>query len=289
MDSQKISSKPKRGKGDKSVASHKAAPTDLNQPTQAIPQRSTALLSRDELLLIDGIDPVAEMALNSIGIRKFADFRGYTSETLSQALLERAGTAIAAATIAEQDWIGWAELHAAEAEKEKTVVEPPASVGLPNEKSPAAPSPVAEPISPEPSEPEIAAATNPDQANGEMVLSIQQARFHQFEKPAPTNAMMAKFLRGEIDCYVAGSVASDRSKDRVALCTQVFAADMATDAHMMLAAQWERWQPSRTEYRFNLEFAAPPVGRYQLHIVTLLLEENPKIASYPGPLLRVIP
>lgn len=284
MDSQRISSKSKRVKGNRSLAADKTAPSGLSQPDQAISPRTTALLPRDELLLIDGLDPVAEMALNSIGIRKFTDFRGYTPETLAQALLERAGTAIAATTIAEQGWIGWAELHAAEAEKGKTVAEPPANAGLHDEISPAAQPQIAETILPESEN-----LATPEAANREMDLSIRQARFQQFDKPAAPNTVTTKFLRGEIDCHVAGAEASGHLADRVPLCTQVFAVDTATAAHQMLAAQWGCLEPDRAEYRFDVEFVAPPVGRYQLQIVTLLLAANPKIASSQGPFLRVIP
>src|SRR5262245_61745230 len=72
------------------------------------------LRPRDDLSLIEGIDPAIEMALNSIGFQKFSDFRKYSPESLSQALQERTGVDISASTIARLDWLGWAEILAAE-------------------------------------------------------------------------------------------------------------------------------------------------------------------------------
>ena len=69
---------------------------------------------RDDLVNIEGIDPATEMALNSIGIRRFSDFDGHTAETLAQALQTRTGLFITAETIARQDWLGWAEIFKAE-------------------------------------------------------------------------------------------------------------------------------------------------------------------------------
>ncbi len=85
----------------------------LSKPPSDQPAVSP-LPPRDDLLSIEGINPATEMALNSIGIRRFADFRGYTPESLAQALQKRTGISIAATTIANQDWIGWAELLATE-------------------------------------------------------------------------------------------------------------------------------------------------------------------------------
>jgi hypothetical protein len=214
---------------------------------------------RDDLLDIEGIDPVTEMALNSIGIRKFADFRGYAPETLAQTLREGAGIAIDPAMIAQQDWIGWAELLAAEAEKAKVIEETAMQASLPEEKS-----------------------------NEEVVLSIRQAQFSQFEKPTPSNAAM-KFLRSEIECSLAGANALNATTNQIALCAQILAVDMATGEHKLLASQVERFQPGRTDCRFGIEFEAPKIGRYRLQIVAFPLEANSKIAFYHGPVLRVVP
>lgn len=75
---------------------------------------ASPLQARDDLVNIEGIDPATEMALNSIGIRRFSDFHGHTPETLAQALQARTGLFITAETIAKHDWMGWAEIYQAE-------------------------------------------------------------------------------------------------------------------------------------------------------------------------------
>jgi hypothetical protein len=253
-----------------------------NQNQLALPAQIPQF-HRNDLTAIEGIDPVIEMALNSIGIRKFADFRGYTAETLAQALRERTGIEITAATIAGQDWTGWAELLETEAAKEETVEESSASAALHDEKSHELQAEAAATIHPEKQKPETQ-----NEANGEVDLSIQQVRFHQFESPATANTAAAKFLRSEIDCRLTGATVPDMKSDRVALCAQIHALDTATGEHKMLASQAERLQLTESDCHFSIEFEAPKIGRYELQIVTFLLAANPKIAFYQGPILRVV-
>ena len=262
---------------------------------------------RDDLLQIEGLEPATELALNSIGVRKFADFLGYTPETLAQALRERAGMAIAAATIIEQDWIGWAELLTVEAKNEESTAAAAADVSRPEEKFHETSPGEAEKISqiasaPLDIKPRAGAGANAPEAqiekpeprtrnesNGEVALSILQTRFSQREMPAAAKATAVKFLQGEIDCRVAGAKALRATTDHIALCTQILAVNTATGEHKMLASQLERFHPNQTDYRFYIEFAAPAIGRYQLQVVTFLLEVNPKIAFHRGPALRVTP
>ncbi|MGH7597209.1 MAG: hypothetical protein ACREOI_12710, partial [bacterium] len=71
-----------------------------------IAQSSPAALGdRDDLTVIDGINPVIEMALNSIGVRTLSDFAGYSPEILAQALQRRTGLAVTAEAITRQNWI----------------------------------------------------------------------------------------------------------------------------------------------------------------------------------------
>src|SRR5512145_1058300 len=105
------SRKKKRTKQPASGDKGSAGPARLQQ---AASQPVLSLPPRDDLLLIEGIDPAVEMALNSIGVQRFSDFGGHSPQSLSQALQERAGVDIPAATIARLDWLGWAELLAAE-------------------------------------------------------------------------------------------------------------------------------------------------------------------------------
>lgn len=80
---------------------------------------------RDDLTLIDGILPQTEMALNSIGIHKYSDFKNYSPESLSTLLQQRAGIEISAESIENQKWNESALLLADKNEAEKnTETEP---------------------------------------------------------------------------------------------------------------------------------------------------------------------
>jgi len=309
----------------KSQASVMADQSALGEPMQSLPEISP-IARRDDLVNIEGIDPATELALNSIGIRKFADFRGYTPETLARALREHAGLDIAATTIAIQDWIGgaqdwmgWAELLAAEGESKKTceqatekesnerqAVEAKTEIDPLTMKSTEAPSVEESPTMPsnEPLAQNMVETKQVNQsshhlqkqkpqtrngANGEIVLSIQQARFNQIKMPGRSKANAVKFLRSEIDCRLTGAEALSATTARMALCAQIHALDTVTGEYKMLASRLERLQLPRADYRFDIEFETPKIGCYQLQIVTFLLEVNPKIAFYQGPILRVVP
>lgn len=62
-------------------------------------------LDRDDLTLIDGILPHLELALNSIGIRKYSDLKNYSAERLARLLQQRAGIDISIAAIEPEKWI----------------------------------------------------------------------------------------------------------------------------------------------------------------------------------------
>jgi len=299
----------------------------------------------DELTNIEGIDAAAEMALNSIGIRRFSDFRGYTPETLAQLLQARTGLPIEAATIAGQDWMAWAEILAAEnsfdtvemppaAKSEETPAQttlevipplsmdntdralvafdgrkdsslerpasPPAAAAMPVETNFAGslkPAPSAN-LAHEDERP----ATTP-QANGEIkkqpttrhnqapidwALHIESAKFTPIEISAEPNTALVKRLQSEIQCTLSGAKAIIATIDRLLLCAQIHAVDTLTGEHKLLASQYELLLPEQLDYRWQLEFAVPRFGRYQLQVVAFLLNADSKIAFYQGPVLRVI-
>lgn len=104
-------SRTRQNRSKKRIAPNEPAPTaQMDYEKEPGHQAASPVSFRDDLVLIDGIDPTLEMALNSIGIQRFADFRDYTPETLAQALQDRTGVPVSAETIAKQDWIGWAQI-----------------------------------------------------------------------------------------------------------------------------------------------------------------------------------
>jgi len=141
---------------------------------------------RDDLVIIEGIDPTTELALNSIGIREFSDFQKYTGPTLAQALQESSGLAITAETIANQDWIGRAAALAVE--KNTAVTASEEIKPVPEEISgrallPAAPAAAA----PEEKIP-LAADTNEEAASEREPMSKTKPKQKQKETPITTTS-----------------------------------------------------------------------------------------------------
>lgn len=224
---------------------------------------------RDDLLSIEGIDPTTEMALNSIGVHQYSDFRGYSPETLAQTLLERTGIAVAAATITRQDWIGWAEMLAAE--------NPSAGAAeADNEKA------AEETSENAPAQIEITSTVEQDD---ELALRIQEVKFTQV---ATRNLPAAKLLRGEINCVLAGETAPPPAAAYAALCAQVYVINKSTGEPKLMASRLARLQSGEMNYFLPLEFEIPEIGVYQLQVVAFLLHPVAKVAFYQGPPLRVI-
>ena len=262
-------------------------------------------LQRDDLTAIEGIDPTMEMALNSIGIRQFSDFRGHTPEALAHALQARGVDSITPEKIAEQDWMGWAEILAAEnlsapvpasekretpteANKESDSSEPLAQAPKTEEPH----SPFAPEVQHENGKTPQAENSSPQEEKSspvEVALHIHNVRFAQIETTATALQPSAPRLRCEMQCELTGPHAVGRTLEQDHLCTQIHAIDMLTGTHLLLASQSQRLRVDQTDYSATLECKTPEAGRYQSFVIAFLLQSNPPIAFYQGPALRVIP
>jgi hypothetical protein len=273
-----------------------------------------SLQPRDDLLLIEGITPAIEMALNNIGLLRFSDFLDHSPQSLSEALQERTGIDIPAATIAQQDWLGWAGILAAEgaaqaaAKVEEEDNEQPArenprvqDEGGREAKSNEIPTKTSAMVE-DGSEPKDFEENTETQNTGvnkaefiekpgatEVSLRIIDARFSAFETQAAAGTAVAKMLRGEIHCEFDGIEASQLFTEPVHFTAQLHAIHANTGESKLLASQSRRLQPERSDYRIALESRMPEVGLYQLQIIALLLRPNSKAAFRRGPFLRVIP
>jgi predicted flap endonuclease-1-like 5' DNA nuclease len=257
----------KAGRWKKSQASaplknDSAMPGEQNQTTAPT---IFSFRRRDDLLSIEGIDPTTEMALNSIGVQQYSDFRRYSPEKLAQTLLERTGIAVSADTIASQDWIGWAEILAAEN---------PSGGAAETDGSQTA----VEMVDTAHHQIEPSSTVKEDD---ELALRIQEAQFTQVAMPA------AKLLRGEINCVLAGGTAPTAAA-YVALCAQVYVINKITGEPKLMASRLARLQPGEVNYFLLLEFEIPEIGIYQLQVVAFLLQPVAKVAFHQGPPLRVI-
>jgi predicted flap endonuclease-1-like 5' DNA nuclease len=289
--------------------SKEAAP--MPSQLDVAPSLPAALGERDDLTVIGGIEPVIEMALNSIGIRKLSDFAGYTPEILAQALQTRTGLAVTAEIIARQNWIvsaallagagalpvaveGQEELAGQEATapnypqgEESTIVEASPAPSMPEVEQERASEMVAEEIIA--SDPEFRREPSEEETESHAIaLHIQGAQFESFEAPAPGDGLPENWLRVEMKCGLVGSKSRDLSAEEIFLCAQIHAVDADTGECKLLASTTKLVEPDQTVYQPQLEFEAPSLGSYRLQAVAFLLHSDPQIALYQGPRLRVL-
>ncbi|MGH7491871.1 MAG: hypothetical protein ACREOO_05705 [bacterium] len=277
----------------------------------AVTQPVVALRPRDDLVLIEGIDPAIEMALNSIGIQKFSDLRGYSPESLSHVLQERTGIGVSAATIARLDWLGWAEILAAEEtttqahakeEEKKQEQQSRETLRAQEEERRDAISIESQQHAVEADEESIkeGAVSNveaPDTEASEAAwaerssatrasLRIKDARFATIEKRSAAGTPTTRMLRSEILCELAGITAA---AEPTHLSAQLHAVHTHTGESVLLASQSRRLLQEHGDYRIALESDIPKAGLYQLQIIALLLEPDSRAAFQQGPVLRVLP
>jgi len=263
----------------KSRMSLASARVDQSMPSyqnQTVQQTVIQLPQRDDLFIFEGVDPVIEMALNSIGIRRFSDFEGYTPQSLSQALQNRAGISISPNTIA--DWIGWAAIFAAADTDQMTLTvegEGQKQASIENAYAP--------------DDEHHTASSEEESEMKDGALQIKEIRFVQVEMPATADTPSKQLLQGEMCCELAGRKTFAKMDDRIPLCAQIHAIDLATGESTLLASQAEYSQPDLIDYNVRLQFELPKEGRYQLQAVVFWLDADSSIDFYQGPTLRVIP
>lgn len=307
MNPHSASTNPKKKKG-KSLTSQCTSQPGLSHHEHATQRLDSPLISRDDFLLIEGIDATTEMALNSIGTRRFSDFRGHTPQRLSKMLHERTGISISPATIELQDWLGkatiladeesaptvqggedgsdWQETYKDDFLQERHQVKKTTGAIVKEDSDPArkksakkAQGSITEAIE---------TKTAKEVGREKAFLFTRDVRFSQFEKET-TEAAVEKMLRSEINCELRGIDSLTVSVEPVFLCVQIYGVNTETIDCELLASKAEPLQPGRTDYIIQLEFKVSKVGRYQLQIALFLLKSDSSIAFHQGPLLRVIP
>ena len=84
-----------------------------------------------------------------------------------------------------------------------------------------------------------------------------------------------------------GSGAPATTPQPLTLCAQIHAVDLSTGVTELLASKSHAVLANQHDYRADIDFNVPQVGRYQLQVVALLLGAQPAIDCHPGPILRV--
>lgn len=253
------------------------------------------MINRDDLLVVEGIDPVIEMALNSMGIWRFSDLANRIPANLATLLEERTGVSIAITTI--ENWIEYAAKHKVPANKlvvqdnleeqtmtignnqtEKTDIEKPGAPGQLNNNVTEAGktyNQLGERIKPK----------KKDKNKSKTVFfSINRVCVSRLPSTVPGTLKM----RAEVSCQFQRSQVQGLLADEVPFCSQIHAINNADGKCDLLASRTVPLHPDQYDYDIPLEFTVMAVGIYQLHVVAFLLTGPAEIDLYPGPVLNVI-
>lgn len=245
---------------------------------------------RDDLVQIDGIAPTTEIALNSIGIRRFSDFENYTPQSLAAALDERAGASVPAATIEQQNWIEQAKMLAGDETEPGDVsqkVETTSTADYSeNDNKNGSDSKISD------SDGKVA-----QQDSSAVVVAKSEVKFDirishlQFVRPDDLvngDASGQNIIRAEIDCELIGDRASEFAVRQLPLCAQIHSIEIDTHRIDLVVDDTILLQPELLNYNFKLDFNIPNLGRYNLQAVVLLLYQESAIDVKQGPLLKVV-
>jgi len=105
----------------------------------------------------------------------------------------------------------------------------------------------------------------------------------------PSEAERFKKLAAKVRFKVSGSEKDQVAAARTPFWIQVQTFDLASETVTLVASKRSKLKPKKFTYEKNLEFPTPKVGRYELHILVLLLPPAGRMAFHQGPTFKVVP
>ncbi len=245
---------------------------------------------RDDLVQIDGIAPTTEIALNSIGIRRFSDFENYTPQSLAAALDERTGTSVSAATIEQQNWIEQAKTLAGDKTEPGDVSQKVETTSTPdnseNDNKNSSDSNISDSDGKVAQQDSLAVAVAKSEVKFD--IRISHLQFVRTDDLINGDASGQNIIRAVIDCELIGDRASEFAVMQLPLCAQIHSIEIDTHRIDLVVHDTILLQPELLNYNFELDFNIPNLGRYNLQAVVLLLYQESAIDVKQGPLLKVI-
>jgi hypothetical protein len=283
--------------------------------------------ARNNLSAIDGIGDKTAKALPEIGICSYAELAQYLTEysakDLSDSLAER-GVQVAAKKIENEDWLREARKRAGQANTEPANLKQEAREATEGEKTPNRPANLLDEVrfgvifkreegrwkvityderhngperewGIEPSEwahwilrqmrPHIEPELDPPEAQAgappEIKIEILDVQ--------PSEAERFKKLAAKVRFKVSGSEKDQVAAARTPFWIQVQTFDLGSETVTLVASKRSKLKPKKFTYEKNLEFPTPKVGRYELHILVLLLPPAGRMALHQGPTFKVVP
>lgn len=106
---------------------------------------------------------------------------------------------------------------------------------------------------------------------------------------APRQETAEKLLKAEVIFKLSGADAEALANHRQSYRIEIYSIEYDRGAPAFVAAEEGRLQPNTDEYKHQLSFAMPPVGRYELHSMVRLPASGEMKGYYMGPTLRITP
>lgn len=120
-------------------------------------------------------------------------------------------------------------------------------------------------------------------AAGVEILDVQVSEI------PPSADIPEKRLKVETRFQLSGTEAEKLAADRVPFRIEIHLVDLESGDSDLVASKKGPLQPEVFEYTSQQEFPIPEVGRYELHIILLLLPPDEMMTSHRGPTLKVVP
>ena len=261
-------------------------------------------MDRDDLLQLSTMTPEMEMVLNSIGIRKFSDFRKFTPEDISDMLNWRTGVFLSVEKIKKQQWFEQAQilsqnynqnkeeeimdqekterngLKSAGKDPSKNVKAKTEKINKNNDKQVAV-------KNKDKAEKKVSPATpkTADENLNRQVLSIIETKFNQVE----SSLHKGKFtIHGEVTIKKEEANTDSKKLDKAQFCIQILAENQESHKIKLLATEFSRLGPDKNIYSSRLNFTPPEPGLYRLYIVAYVFSDRKIFDFHSGPLLRVV-
>ena len=98
-----------------------------------------------------------------------------------------------------------------------------------------------------------------------------------------------KRLQAEVSFKLSGAGAEALASKSIPFWIEGYTVEIESGASELVASDRGRLTPQVFEYKGRQEFSIPDLGRYEFHIVVLLLPPGEMAAFHQGPTLKVVP
>jgi len=97
----------------------------------------------------------------------------------------------------------------------------------------------------------------------------------------------ARRMRANCRLSLSGPAATELSIDRASFAIKLYLVNIQTNESDLVASYPGQLIPNELTYEIQQDFSIPPIGRYQLYLVAMLLPLDMAVTHLQGPIIRV--